>query len=110
MDEFLAPFGIPGWQRCLASKAGQKYLLSLKGGENKGENNASLHIVTSDVRGKSELELPLNGRGVEANDGDGGTRVKRTVVPVDDNTVEIYEHAPGSRRALSVCRRTLLQN
>ena len=93
MDEFLQPFGIPGWQRSLISKAGQKYLLSLKGG---GNDSATLRVETSDLRGKSSLELPLDGRGVVANDGDGGSKVSRSAVAVDENTVEIYERAPGA--------------
>ena len=69
--------------------------------------DATLRIVTSDLRGKSELELPLSGRGVTANDGDNGARVSRHARVVDDHTVEMTEKYPGDRKPFSVCRRIL---
>jgi len=109
MDKFLEELAFPRWQRALAARAGQQYLLQLKGGSVDGDSldNATLRIVTSDMRGKSELELPLSGRGVVSRDGDGGAAVERVVRPVDDRTVEITERFPHDRDPYSVCTRTL---
>ena len=63
--------------------------------------------MTSDLRGKSELELPLSGRSVLAHDGDGGMEVSRSARPLNDRTVEITERYPRESRPYSVCTRTL---
>ena len=108
MDKFLEELRFPAWKRALAARAGQQYVLQLNGGSAAGDlDNATLRIVTSDLRGKSELELPLSGRGVLAKDGDGGVEVTRSARPLDDHTVEITERFPRDRDPYSVCTRTL---
>jgi hypothetical protein len=52
LDEFMEGLGFPKWKRALASRVGQEQLLQLKGGQS--GNDATLRIVTSDLRGKSE--------------------------------------------------------
>lgn len=112
MDKFLEELKFPRWQRALAARAGQQYVLQLKGGSSDGSSldNATLVISTSDVRGKSELELPLSGRGVRARDGDGGAAVVRSARTLDDRTVEITERFPHDRNPCSVCTRTLTKD
>lgn len=109
MDKFLEDLHFPRWQRALAKRAGQSYELELRGGSSDGASldDATLRIVTSDLRGKSELELPLSGRSVLARDGDGGAEVSRSARPLDDHTVEITERYPKEGRPFSVCTRTL---
>lgn len=108
MDKFLEELHFPRWQRVLAKRAGQSYELELRGGSDGGSlDDATLRIVTSDLRGKSELELPLSGRSVLARDGDGGAEVSRSARPLDDHTVEITERYPKESRPYSVCTRTL---
>jgi hypothetical protein len=56
---------------------------------------------------RHRLELPLSGRGVVANDGDGGSIVSRAARKLDDRTVEVTERRPGQSSPFSWCRRTL---
>ena len=108
MDKFLEELSFPKWKRALAARAGQQYVLQLKGGSANGSlDDATIQIVTSDIRGKSSLELPLSGRGVVAHDGDNGAEVERSARPLDDRTVEITESYRGESRPYSVCKRTL---
>lgn len=102
MDEFLEGLGFAPWQRALICRAGQQYELE----QTTGEKGDALRIVTSDLRGKSELELPLNGESVSANDGDGGAKVCRSA-KVERNSVLITERFPHEREPYSECRRTL---
>jgi hypothetical protein len=71
----LAALGFSSWQRAIISHAGQTYVLE----HSQCAQGDSLCIVTEDLRGKSVLELPLNGKVVEANDGDDGARVCRSI-------------------------------
>jgi hypothetical protein len=113
MDKFLEELHFPRWQRVLAKRAGQSYELELRGGSDGGSlDDATLRIVTSDLRGKSELELPLSGRSVLARDGDGGAEVSRSARPLDDHTVEstrrsTQSHAPPGQRQHALCGRWL---
>ena len=102
MDEFLERLGFPNWQRALICRAGQQYYLEQKHTE-KGE---ALRIVTSDLRGTTELELPLDGQDVSANDGDGGQKVCRSA-KVNRDSVVITERFRNERQPYSECRRTL---
>jgi hypothetical protein len=111
MDKFLEELSFPKWKRALAARAGQQYVLQLKGGSANGSlDDATIQIVTSDIRGKSSLELPLSGRGVVAHDGDNGAEVERSARPLDDRTVEITESYRGESRPYSVCKRTLTED
>lgn len=60
--------------------------------------------MTTDLRGSSSLELPVNGRCVVADDGDGGARVSRAAT-VDRGAVIVTETLDGEREPLSVCKR-----
>ena len=51
-------------------------------------------------------QLPLTGARVEANDGDGGSRVCRSA-KLEKSAVIVEEHAPGQSEPLSVTRRSL---
>ena len=62
--------------------------------------------MTSDLRGRSALKLPLSGRGVLAHDGDGGAAVRRHAY-VDRAAVVVTETLEGERQPVSTCRRTL---
>ena len=70
VDQFMAGLGIKGPLRAALRLAGQQQELLADTG--------ALTIVTSDLRGRSALKLPLNGRGVVAHDGDGGAAVRRS--------------------------------
>ena len=61
--------GFGSFTASLIAKAGQEQELREVGG--------LLAIVTTDVRGTSELELPVDGPAVSARDGDGGAEVWR---------------------------------
>ena len=112
MDKFLQDLSFPKWKRALAARAGQQYLLQLKGGSSDSASldNATLRIVTSDLRGRSELELPLSGRGVRAKDGDDGAEVERVARPKGEGTVEITERYPRESTPYSVCTRSLTKD
>jgi hypothetical protein len=103
MDGFLEALGFPPWQRALISRAGQQYTLEAIN----GKNGDALRIVTSDLRGRNELELPLSGDPVTADDGDDGARVCRRLARLDRKTVLVTEHFPGEAHPFSECRRTL---
>jgi hypothetical protein len=53
-----AALGFASWQRALISRAGQTYVLE----QSRDEQGDTLKIVTQDLRGTSELELPLSGQ------------------------------------------------
>ena len=100
-DQFMEKLGYAPWQRALIARARQSYRI-----EQSGASGEKLKIVTQDLRGKSELELPLSGRGVTARDGDGGVEVSRSA-HADHAGVVIEERYAGEREPFSVCRRTL---
>ena len=100
----FSALGFASWQRALISRAGQSYTLE-HGVSEKGD---TLKIVTQDLRGTSELELPLSGQGVVADDGDGGARVSRAAhLERHPPAVVVTEQFPGEREPFSICRRTL---
>ena len=104
IDEFMEALGFASWQHALISRAGQSYTLE----HGVGEKGDTLKIVTQDLRGTSELELPLSGQGVVADDGDGGARVSRAArVERHPPAVVVTEQFPGDREPFSVCKRTL---
>lgn len=105
IDEFLEALGFSSWQRAIISHAGQSYTLE----HGHGEHGDTLRIVTQDLRGTSELELPLSGKSVSANDGDDGARVCRAAT-VKGNCVVVTESFPGEREPFSVCKRTIQQD
>lgn len=53
MDEFLEQLGFTAWQRALITRAGQQTTMEATGG--------NLSIITSDLRGTTRLDLPLDG-------------------------------------------------
>jgi len=103
MEEFLEALGFTSWQRALICRAGQSTTLETACTAKHGD---VLRIVTADLRGTSELELPLSGARVEANDGDNGATVARSA-KVDRSAVVVEEHFPGESEPLSVTRRTV---
>jgi len=104
IDEFLEALGFSSWQRAIISHAGQSYTLE----HGHGEQGDTLKILTQDLRGSSELELPLNGKPVAADDGDNGARVCRScVVKGSPPVVVVSESFPGESEPFSVCRRSL---
>jgi hypothetical protein len=98
VDQFMAGLGIKGPLRAALRLAGQQQELLADTG--------ALTIVTSDLRGRSALKLPLNGRGVVAHDGDGGAAVRRSAY-VQKDAVVVTETLVGESQPLSTCRRTL---
>lgn len=100
MDEFLQSIGFNGVQRAAVLRAGQVQIIRRVGSD--------LHIVTRDVRGTSELVLPLDGAPV-SGEGDGDTVVARRAYTEADAVV-ITETVAGSSEPLSVCRRSLQQD
>lgn len=98
VDQFMAGLGIKGPLRAALRLAGQQQELVADAG--------ALTIVTSDLRGRSALRLPLSGRGVVANDGDGGAAIRRTAY-VQNDAVVVTETLVGESQPLSTCRRTL---
>jgi hypothetical protein len=104
IDEFLEALGFNSWQRAVISHAGQSY--TLEPGRDGGGD--TLRIITQDLRGTSELELPLSGKSVSADDGDNGARVCRSAyVKGSPPAVVITERFPDEREPYSVCRRTI---
>ena len=74
MDKFLEDLRFPAWKRALAARAGQQYVLQLKGGGTGDSlDNATLRIVTSDLRGRSELELPLSSESFDVSAAESAT-------------------------------------
>ena len=53
MHEFLEQLGFTAWQRALITRAGQQTTMEATGG--------NLSIITSDLRGTTRLDLPLDG-------------------------------------------------
>jgi len=98
MDEFLRGLGFGSIQRALIAKSGQETEII--------ENDDAVTIVTKDLRGSSALELPLDGEGVVANDGDDGATVCRSAT-VRRGAMVVTETLKGSRKLLSVCERKL---
>jgi len=98
VDQFMAGLGINRAKRAALRLAGQEYELLA--------DKSALTIVTKDLRGHSALKLPLDGRGVVANDGDDGAAVRRAVRVLTDALV-MTETLVGESKPLSVCRRTL---
>ena len=99
-----AALGFGAWQRALIARAGQSYVLE----HGMGENGDTLKIVTQDLRGKSQLELPLSGKPVSANDGDNGAKVNRAAfIKGSPPAVIVTEKFPGDSEPYSVCRRTI---
>lgn len=101
----LAALGFASWQRALIARAGQSTTLE----HGVDEHGDTLRIVTQDLRGTSQLELPLSGGDVSANDGDGGARVCRsaTIERGAKPSVVVTERFPHEREPYSICRRTL---
>jgi len=100
MDEFLRGLGFGSIQRSLIAKAGQETeILQSEAGD-------AVTIVTSDLRGSTSLELPVNGPSIAADDGDGGARVLRAA-KVERGAVVVTETLQGEREPLSVCKRKL---
>jgi len=107
MEEFLEQLSFPKWQRALAARAGQSYVLQLKGGStNDSLDKATLRIETRDMRGTSALELPLDGQAVKSRDGDGGAEVMRAA-RLNGQDLEITETFARESRPYSVCKRTV---
>jgi len=101
MDEFLRALGFGSLQRALITKAGQDTeIIESNGGE-------AIKIVTTDLRGSTEIELPLGGKGVVAHDGDGGATVCRSATVERGDALIVTETLDGERQPLSVCKRTL---
>jgi hypothetical protein len=100
-----AALGFASWQRALIARAGQSTILE----HGIDKNGDTLRIVTQDLRGTSQLELPLSGSDVAANDGDGGARVHRAVAIERGAkpSVVVTERFPHEREPYSICRRTL---
>lgn len=104
MDEFLEALGFSSWQRAIISHAGQSYTID----QGHGDKGDTLKIVTQDLRGTSELELPLSGKPVSANDGDNGAKVNRAAfIKGSPPAVIVTEKFPGDSEPYSVCRRTI---
>jgi len=98
MDEFLRRLGFGSLQRALISKAGQETeILEVEGGE-------IVKIVTTDLRGSSQLELPIGRGGVVAHDGDGGATVCRAAT-MERGDLVVTETLDGEILPLSVCKR-----
>jgi len=99
MDEFLRALGFGSLQRALIAKAGQETeILESDSGE-------AVKIRTTDLRGSSELELPVGGPGVVSHDGDGGATVCRSATVERGGDLVVTETLDGERQPLSVCKR-----
>ena len=101
MDAFLKSFGFNPVQRLAVVKAGQVQIIHRKG--------HNLHIVTRDIRGTSELVLPLGGPAV-IGEGDGDMRVSRRAYEDGADLVITESEEPRSREPLSVCRRSIRED
>ena len=102
-----AALGFASWQRALIARAGQSTTLEHAVDSQQGD---TLRIVTQDLRGTSQLELPLSGGDVAANDGDGGARVCRAATIEGSGakpSLIVTERFPNEREPYSTCRRTL---
>jgi len=109
VDDFMEALGFASWQRALISRAGQSYVLEVTPNREGKADDGTLRIITEDLRGKTELALPLSGQDVPADDGDGGARVCRAASVETGRTpaVVVTERFPNEREPYSICRRTL---
>jgi hypothetical protein len=101
MERFLERLGFNALQRAAVLRAGQVQVIAKKGD--------MLHIVTKDVRGSSELVLPIDG-GPVPGQGDNNLPVNYRAFREGGALVitETAANGPGAEREpLSVCRRTL---
>ena len=104
MDTFLKELGFNLVQRTAVLSAGQVQVITRRAG--------SLHIVTRDIRGTSELVLPLDGPSV-TGEGDGNLPVARRAFVDRGGEIVITEtlaDAPPNSEPLSVCRRSLQED
>lgn len=102
MERFLERLGFNALQRAAVVRAGQVQVIAKKGD--------MLHIVTKDVRGSSELVLPIDG-GPVPGQGDNKLPVNYRAFR-EGGALVITETAAATepsaeREPLSVCRRTL---
>ena len=102
MERFLERLGFNPLQRAAVLRAGQVQVIAKKAGR--------LHIVTRDIRGSSELVLPLDG-GAVAGEGDNKRPVRYRAFR-EGGALVVKETAAGTGGAegeveLSICRRTL---
>lgn len=100
MDQFLRQLGFSSLQRIAVLKAGQVQVIR--------RHDDHLHIVTRDMRGTSELVLPLNGPAVPG-EGDGGAPISRRAF-AEGNDLIITESVANEQEPLSVCRRSLRED
>jgi len=101
MERFLERLGFNAIQRAAVLRAGQVQVIAKKGD--------MLHIVTKDVRGSSELVLPLDG-GPVRGEGDNKLPVNYRAFREGGALVITETAAAGpdaEREPLSICRRTL---
>lgn len=99
MDDFLKDMGFSALQRAVVLKAGQVQVIAMKGSE--------LTVLTRDVRGTSELVLPLGDpNGVVDSDGDGDTPICRAAF-IEGGDLVITEREATSGETVSICRRSL---
>jgi len=98
MDEFLQQTGFSPLQRAVVLKAGQVQVIRC--------STSEIRVLTRDMRGTSELALPLNRPGVVRADGDGDEAVCRSAF-IEGRDIVITETAAQSGETLSVCRRSL---
>ena len=98
MEEFMEALGYHPILRAGAVRSGQEQVLA--------HDTDWLRVITSDMRGRSQIDLPLHGPGALAHDGDGGIAVCRAAY-VEGNSVVVTEKIPGEKDNLSICRRFL---
>lgn len=99
MDAFLRSMGFNALQRAAVTRAGQVQVIRRRG--------KNLHIVSRDIRGTSELVLPLGGKAVEGQGDDPDQPVSRCAFLDRDRAVVITETVRGESAPYSVCRRSL---
>ena len=98
-NEFLKSLGFNPCYRAAVLQAGQVQVIRRQG--------RYLHIVTRDIRGTSELVLPLDGQAV-SGEGDGAEPIdRRAYVERGSDAIVITEMKAGEAQPLSVCRRSL---
>ena len=98
MDEFLRETGFSPLQRAVVLQAGQVQVIAC--------SKDRLSVLTRDMRGTSELALPLNGPGIVGRDGDGNEAVCRSAF-IEGQDLVITEKMARSGETLSVCRRSI---
>jgi len=101
MEVFLEELGYNSFMRSLLVRASQDQEIQQSG--DRGDN---VRFITSDLRGTTELELPLCGNEVVARDGDGGMQVCRSAA-VKGQKLVVTERIPGRDGWLSICTRSL---